>query len=159
MIKFNKINIDDSEFVNEIRNSCVEYLHDSRTFSISETKDWINNTNPDFWIINYDDINIGYIRLSNYSEQNKNIYIGMDLHEKYRGKGYSYESYKKFIPYIFEKLNLNKISLEVLENNTRAINLYKKLGFILEGVKREEVYKNYEYINSIIMSILKKEYK
>jgi len=47
----------------------------------------------------------------------------------------------------------------VLETNQRAINLYNKLGFIKEGVKREEVLKNNKWINSIVMSILKSEYK
>ena len=40
-----------------------------------------------------------------------------------------------------------------------VINLYKKLGFIIEGVKRDEVNKNGVWVNSIIMSILHDEYK
>jgi RimJ/RimL family protein N-acetyltransferase len=53
---------------------------------------------------------------------------------------------------------LNKISLEVLSNNIIALNLYKKLGFVTEGIKRQEVYKNNQWVDSIIMSILKNEY-
>jgi RimJ/RimL family protein N-acetyltransferase len=65
----------------------------------------------------------------------------------------------KFIPFIFDLYNLHKISLEVLSTNTRAISLYENLGFIKDGVKREEVYKNGKWIDSIIMSILKSEYE
>jgi RimJ/RimL family protein N-acetyltransferase len=46
----------------------------------------------------------------------------------------------------------------VLGSNSRAINLYYKLGFVKEGVKRQEVLKGTEYVDSIIMSILKSEY-
>ena len=47
----------------------------------------------------------------------------------------------------------------VLESNNRAIALYDKLGFKKEGIKREAVYKNGEFVNMIFMAILKSEYK
>ena len=71
--------------------------------------------------------------------------------------GVATESYKKFIPYIFKTFNLNKISLEVLSDNKKAIHLYKKLGFTIEGIKRQEVLKKHGYVDSIVMSILKSE--
>ena len=46
----------------------------------------------------------------------------------------------------------------MLSTNSRAYNLYKKLGFIQEGIKRQEVFKQDQFIDSIIMSILKTEY-
>jgi len=154
MLKFSKLQVNDLAFLNEVRNECAEiYLHDSRTFSLEETVNWFNTSHPNFWIIWNDDIRIGYFRTSNYSNINKNIYIGADLHEDYRGRGLAYESYCKFILLLFNELNLHKISLEVLESNQRGINLYKKLGFKVEGIKRDEVYKNGVWINSIIMSM------
>lgn len=156
---FNAITIEDIPFINNIRNQYAEnFLHDSRTFNLNETYEWYHKTNPNFWIIFDNKDRLGYFRLSNYSKENKNIYIGADISPEHRGKGYAKLAYKKFIPFIFEKYDLNKISLEVLETNKIAISLYKKLGFTQEGVKREEVYKKHMYIDSIIMSILKKEY-
>jgi RimJ/RimL family protein N-acetyltransferase len=105
-----------------------------------------------------DNNTVGYFRLSNYSKENKNIYIGADIAKEYTGKGIAKDAYNKFIPYAFTIYNLNKISLEVLGTNERAINLYNKLGFVKEGVKREEVLKNGIWVDSIIMSILKSEY-
>ena len=158
MIEFTKISEDDLMFLNEVRNECaVEYLHDSRTFMLEDTINWFKNTNPNYWIIWNEGNRIGYFRTSNYSEENRNIYIGADLHKDFRGKGLAYESYRKFMPFLFVAYNLHKISLEVLETNQRAINLYKKIGFTIEGVKRDEVNKNGAWINSIIMSIIKNE--
>jgi RimJ/RimL family protein N-acetyltransferase len=37
--------------------------------------------------------------------------------------------------------------------------LYKKLGFVQEGTKRKEIYKNGVYIDSEIMSMLRDEYE
>jgi len=160
MIYIRKLIKDDDCFLNSVRNECAEkYLHDSRTFSIQDSYKWFETTNPDYYLILYNDISIGYFRLSNHSIVNKNIYIGADLHKDWRGKGLAYESYCKFIPFIFEKYDLNKITLEVLSTNLVAKNLYKKLGFIWEGTKRKEIYKNGLYIDSEIMSMLREEYE
>jgi RimJ/RimL family protein N-acetyltransferase len=159
MISFKPLKENDLEFLNEVRNYCAEeYLHDSRTFSLFDTLNWFKSTNPQYYIIFNDDEKIGYFRLSNYSVINRNIYIGADLHPKCWGKKLSYPSYQKFINYLFVNYNLNKISLEVLSTNIRAYNLYKKLGFIQEGIKRQEILKQNQFVDSIIMSLLKTEY-
>jgi RimJ/RimL family protein N-acetyltransferase len=160
MIDIRKLKKEDLYFLNSVRNECAEvYLHDSRIFSIEETYSWFEKIKPDYYLILYNNISIGYFRLSNYSLVNKNIYIGSDLHKDWRGQGLAYESYCKFIPFIFETYNLNKITLEVLSSNSVAINLYKKLGFVQEGTKRKEIYKNGVYIDSEIMSMLRDEYE
>jgi diamine N-acetyltransferase len=160
VIEIKKILESDLEFLNQVRNTYANlYLHDSRIFTLEETLNWFNTYSPNYYIIFLHNTRIGYFRISNFSEINKNVYVGADLDSKYHGQGLAYKSYLKFIPFLFESYNLNKISLEVLENNERAICLYKKLGFKVEGIKREEVYKNGKYINSIIMSILHSEFK
>jgi RimJ/RimL family protein N-acetyltransferase len=159
---FSKIQLDDLSFLCNVRNAYAkEFLHDSRTFTLNEVISWFNTTNPDFWIIWINDERIGYFRLSNWSKENHNIYIGADIHPNFTGKGLGFSSYKKFMKFLFSKespYNLNKITLEVLATNSRAHHLYKKLGFVEEGRKREEVLKDDTYIDSIIMSILKKDF-
>jgi len=161
MVTFREMTGEDLEFFLEVRNSCApEFLHDSRVFKLNEAyKWWVYGPKKEYYIIEYNGVKIGYFRTSNYSEDNKNIYIGADLHSDWRGMGLSYVAYRQFIPFMFEYLNLHKISLEVLATNTRAINLYKKLGFVEEGRKRDEVLKNGVYVDSVIMSILKDEYE
>ena len=152
------ITVDDLGFLNSIRNEyATEYLHDSRLFSLDETINWFNKTSPNYWIIFCKDVKIGYFRLSNYSYENQNLYIGADIALEHKGRGYATPAYKLFMPLLFKKYNLNKISLEVLSDNKKAIHLYKKLGFTIEGIKRQEVLKKHGYVDSIIMSILKSE--
>jgi RimJ/RimL family protein N-acetyltransferase len=159
MISFRRLEEIDLEFLNEVRNHCAEeYLHDSRTFSLSDTLNWFKATNPNYYVILNEGKKIGYFRLSNYSQPNQNIYIGADLHPKFWGKKLAYPSYQRFIDYLFINYDLNKISLEVLSTNIRAYNLYKKLGFVQEGIKRQEVLKQNQFVDSIIMSLLKTEY-
>lgn len=83
------------------------------------------------------------------------IFIGEK--EKW-GKGIGEEVTKIMLRYGFEILNFNKIWLGVNASHKRAVNLYKKCGFIEEGVLREEIYKNSKYYDAVRMSILRKEY-
>jgi len=158
MISFRPIEFDDCEFLNNVRNECaVEYLHNSTKYTLRQAQRWFYSLDVPYYIVFDDQDKIGYFRLSNYSKVHNNIYIGMDIHKDFRGKGLAYESYRRFIPFLIKEYNLHKVKLEVLLTNHRAYNLYLKLGFTTEGVKRQEVYKNEQYVDSIMMSILKTE--
>ena len=158
MITFRPIEFNDCAFLSEVRNECAEeYLHNSTQYSLEQTQRWFYSLEIPYYIVFNDQDKIGYFRLSNYSKSNRNICIGMDIHKNFRGKGLAYESYCKFIPYLIETYDLHKVSLEMLGTNHRAYNLYLKLGFFTEGIKRQEVFKNGKYVDSIVMSILRSE--
>lgn len=159
MLSFRLMSESDVRFVNSVRNRYSKtYLHDSRTFTDEEALTWYKKSKPEFYIIEYLNKDIGYFRTSSYSKENRHICIGCDISPEFTNRGLGYISYRAFIGFIFKKYDLNKVYLEVLSTNERAIYLYEKLGFIKEGVKREEVLKDGEYIDSVIYSILKKEY-
>lgn len=159
-LSFCKLDEQHLKIVNEIRNEyCEEFLHDSRKFTLEETKEWFNKYKPEYYIINYNNTPVGYFRISNINHYHKNLCMGADIHKDYCGIGIGYHAYKKFIPYLFEKYNLNKISLEVLSTNKKAFSLYKKLGFVVEGIKRQDVLKNNIWVDSIIMSLLRQDYE
>jgi RimJ/RimL family protein N-acetyltransferase len=74
------------------------------------------------------------------------------------GKGYGTEAIKLLQEFAFNKLNLHKLELEVRDFNVRAINCYKKCGFIEEGRKRESFFADGKYHDTVIMGVLKREY-
>ncbi len=74
-----------------------------------------------------------------------------------RGKGMGTFAVNAMIEHAFFNLNLRRIELGVLENNSAAIHLYEKCGFVREGIKRESNYKNGKYLSMIMMSILRKD--
>jgi len=158
MISFRPIEFDDCEFLNSVRNECAEqFLHDSTKYTLEQSQRWFYTLDIPYYMVFNEQDKIGYFRLTSYSKVHHNIYIGMDIHKDFRGKGLAYESYRRFIPFLIKEYNLHKVKLEVLLTNQTAYNLYLKLGFTTEGVKRQEVYKNGKYVDSIIMSILKTE--
>jgi diamine N-acetyltransferase len=54
---------------------------------------------------------------------------------------------------------MNRLWLLVLENNEPAKNLYKKMGFVNEGVQRQAIFKEGQYHDYIMMSLLRGEYE
>jgi RimJ/RimL family protein N-acetyltransferase len=80
------------------------------------------------------------------------IFIG---NKNYWDQGYGTETVLLMLKYGFEILNLNRIMLDVYETNRRAIRSYRKAGFVLEGRKRQGMYKNGEYFDVLIMSVLR----
>lgn len=83
------------------------------------------------------------------------IFIGSKNH---RGKGYATDALKVLMDFIFMQMNINKIRLIVYSYNHSAIKCYERNGFKIEGVLREEIYKDGKRYDKIAMGILKEEY-
>jgi RimJ/RimL family protein N-acetyltransferase len=76
-----------------------------------------------------------------------------------RDRGLGSEAIRIFIGYGFEGLGLHRISLDVLAFNPRARRVYEKVGFVTEGVLREEHRWGDQWIDDILMSILDHEWR
>ena len=149
---------DDLEFLINIRNQyCEEYLHDSRKFTLEDAQKWYKEKHPSYLKIIFDGVDIGYVRLTN--DYNDNLYVGVDISPEYTGKGYGYQTYIELLPLLFNYFAIDKVYLEVLSTNERAIHLYEKIGFKVDGIKKAEVLKKDTYVDSIIMSFSKSDLK
>jgi len=103
---------------------------------------------------------IGSIGISSINTKNNHAEIGMAIGDKsYWGKGYGTDSVKTVLNYCFSELGLNKVYLDVWEENRGAIGCYLKCGFKKDGALREHVFKNGKYHNKWIMSVLHEEWK
>lgn len=78
--------------------------------------------------------------------------------KKYWNRGYGTDALNVLIDFLFNQVNMNKISLKVYSFNERAKASYRKCGFVEEGVMRQEIYKNGRYYDEIYMGLLKEEY-
>lgn len=108
-------------------------------------------------IINENNILVGFIT---YKESNycSNVYsIGVTIGSQFWNRGYGQDSINTLNKYLFEKLNAIRVELEVIKCNIRAISCYKKCGFVEEGIKRKKCYIDGEYLDTIVMGILRDE--
>jgi RimJ/RimL family protein N-acetyltransferase len=155
-ISFRVLKKEDLTFFSEVRNECAkEFLHNPNSFTLEETLEWFQTSNPNYYIIEYDNNKIGYFRLSNHNKEESSIYIGCDIHSDYRGKGLAYKSYLSFIPFLYKEFSVETINLEVLSTNTRAKNLYEKIGFVYNPEKSNLIDRNDEEVLSEFWSLKK----
>lgn len=63
-----------------------------------------------------------------------------------------------FVGYGFEQLGLHRIRLDVINFNPRGGRVYDKVGFVTEGVLREEYRWVDQWIDVTIMSVLVHEW-
>lgn len=75
-----------------------------------------------------------------------------------KGIGYGFEVMKGIIRYAFDKLQVNRIWLDVYPDNEVGIRLYEKLGMVKEGTLRQNYLSERGYLDQIIYSLLKEEY-
>lgn len=104
-------------------------------------------------------IPIGEIRLSYINFIDGNAEIGILLNQVERKKGYASEALNLILDFGFNRLRLQRIEAEYLETNIDSAKLFRKAGFVIEGIKRSSKYFDGWYYNSIIASILKSDYK
>lgn len=75
-------------------------------------------------------------------------------------KGYATETLKIVANYVLKKLKYNRLELVLDMSNKAAFRVYKKVGFVLEGVRRKAHYnlitKRFE--DEGVMSVLREEW-
>lgn len=75
-----------------------------------------------------------------------------------RGRGLGTEATRLIVGYGFERLRLHRIDLDVFAFNPRARRAYEKVGFKVEGVRRDAFRFDGEYTDEILMAILAPEW-
>ncbi|SFL53337.1 Protein N-acetyltransferase, RimJ/RimL family [Paenibacillus sp. 1_12] len=102
---------------------------------------------------------IGWTFLQNIEYEHGRASIGILIAPEYRGHGYAGMAMKKMIDIGFKQLRLNKIYLTTRGINERAIGLYQKTGFIIEGQLRNHAFSDGQYYDTYFMGILASEWK
>ena len=86
--------------------------------------------------------------------------VGITIGDKnYWGKGYGTDALQVLADYLFNRLNLRRIQLDTWSGNERAIKSYKKCGFRVEGILKENEFVNGKYYDTVIMGLLKSQWK
>ena len=102
---------------------------------------------------------IGEVVLNNLDWPNKSASLRIAMWTpSQRNKGYGTEAAALLVDYGFDTLHLNRIELEVYASNPQARHIYEKLGFRLEGTRREALIWEGEKVDAHIMSILRSEH-
>lgn len=104
---------------------------------------------------------VGMIGLRDIDWKNGSAYgLGMRIAKKeIRTKGLATDAWMTLMRYAFEELRLNRVNGSAIEYNKASLRVCEKVGFKIEGVQREAVFKNGKYWNVITMACLKSDYE
>lgn len=80
-------------------------------------------------------------------------YSVVGIRKKYRSKGIGRKLFEELFIWAYEN-NIKRLELTVACNNIIAINLYKKVGFKVEGLKKRAIFKDGLYYDEYYMSKL-----
>jgi RimJ/RimL family protein N-acetyltransferase len=75
-----------------------------------------------------------------------------------RDRGLGSDAMVALLGYLFRQRDLHRVYLTVLSDNQAAIRSYKKVGFAVEGVLREDMFFGGKGHDQLVMSMLSEEY-
>jgi len=81
------------------------------------------------------------------------VYIVAGVLSKESDKGIGTKLFKNLIEWA-EENEISRLELTVMKHNERAINLYKKIGFEIEGIKKNSLVLDGDYIDEYYMGMI-----
>ena len=98
---------------------------------------------------------VGVVNFTEIDWHNKRCSWGIYIGKENAPRGSGTQMGRKAIVYAFQQMNLQKIWVEVLRENTISLKFHKKIGFWLEGYFKRHILKNGRYMDVIRMAYLK----
>ena len=101
---------------------------------------------------------VGYIALFDIDSRHRNAEFAIMIDPSQQGKGYATDAIRLIIEYGFNKMNLHKLFLYVDKVNEKAVHIYRKVGFQIEGELKKHFFVNGSYHNALFMSLFQEDY-
>lgn len=118
----------------------------------------IDGNDIHYTIADEDDEYLGTISLKEIDLTDRRAEYAISLRRKAQGRGIAAEATREILRVAFEEYGLEKVYLNVLSENERAIRLYERMGFAYEGEFRKHLFLRGEYKSLKWYSMLKEEY-
>lgn len=97
---------------------------------------------------------IGNIGLTSIDWVNRKAEVGMLLGDKsFWNKGYMSEAFSLVTNHAFSKMNIHKLYAGTENDNMAAIQLFKKMGWHIEGRFKRESYRDGKYVDVVRFAI------
>ena len=162
-IKIREVKVEDSEELYNIRQ--MPNVMENILSVKDEPKDFLkkrieNRGANDYWFVaEIDNKVVGLVTLMVHGNQRKSHvgYIAIMVNSDFHGKGVGYKLMDKVIDIADNELKLKRLELSAFKENERAINLYKKFGFEIEGTMRMSALRNGIYSDEYSMSRINEE--
>lgn len=119
----------------------------------------MTNENKNYAVVNDEDEYFGTISLKHIDLIDRTAEFAVSFRAAAIGTGASSFATKEIFRIAFEELNLNRLYLNVLSDNERAIKFYNKMGFEYEGEFKEHININGKTRNLKWFGIVRSKYE
>jgi RimJ/RimL family protein N-acetyltransferase len=103
---------------------------------------------------------VGLVGLKHIQQRSRSaeywIYVG---EPESRRKGLAEDATRLILDFAFNTLNIHIVYLSVVRTNTAAMGLYRKLGFVEEGIARDRVFSEGRFIDLVNFSMNEDEFR
>jgi len=113
---------------------------------------WENQT---LFVVEGDESLVGYLSATGgrVARNKRTAYIVIGILEGFTGKGLGTALFECMEQWARDRA-LHRLELTVMVRNQRAVGLYKKMGFEIEGLKRDSLFVDGSYVDEYYMSKL-----
>lgn len=135
------------------------YLESGGNYTMSQLIDYVVDAEKKdiyFWAISLKENkkHIGNIKIDPIQTRHQTGEYAIMMGDQAEwAKGYAQEASLKIIDFAFSTLQLRKITLGVVQNNTSAVKLYEKLGFMTEGIYKQHGFYDGKYCDVLRMAL------
>lgn len=157
------VQLTDAELILEWRNTDAVRLnmYNHKKISLDSHMTWfksmLSNDSYKYFIYERDNNPLGVLSFSDIDLKNRRAFWAF-----YSGatnvRGIGSEMEQLALDYAFNELNLNKLCCEVLEFNTSVINFHRKFGFKIEGIKKQDYFRDEKFYDIYQLAIFKNDY-
>ncbi|HOK27364.1 MAG TPA: GNAT family N-acetyltransferase [Bacteroidales bacterium] len=99
---------------------------------------------------------IGTVDLFDFDPFHKRAGVGILIaEESSRRKGYATMALRCLIDYCFETLQLHQLYCNILSSNCESMELFRKLGFVETGVKKDWIKSSDGYLDEHFFQLIK----
>jgi [ribosomal protein S5]-alanine N-acetyltransferase len=102
---------------------------------------------------------VGWCSMFGWNPTYRSLGVGYCLSEGAWGKGYATEAVRAMLTWAYQVLDLNRVEADLDTRNAASARVLEKLGFVREGLKREDCIVNGEVSDSWIYGLLKREWE
>lgn len=92
-------------------------------------------------------------------QNSKKTEIGYWLDEDFVGRGLVTRASKQVLNYLFQQKKIHRVEIVCAANNTRSRAIPERLGFTLEGIMREALWDDNQFVNQAMYSLLEQEWE
>jgi RimJ/RimL family protein N-acetyltransferase len=98
---------------------------------------------------------VGYLAAigGDYKRNRRSVHIVIGILQAFTGQGIGTRLFKNLESWSHEQ-GIHRLELTVMAHNTNALGLYQKMGFQIEGTKKDSLFVNGRYVDEYYMAKL-----